>query len=446
MGRIFGTDGARGVANEKLDIRLAAQIAMAAATILRRRLGRAPTILMGRDTRISGPMLQNAMAAGFTSAGADVVLLGVVPTPAVAYLVTATQADAGVMLSASHNPYEYNGIKFFGAEGYKLSDEDEAEIEAMVLDGAEPYWTAPPDAIGTTRADHKLVGQYLRHLAGTVHTRLQGLRIAVDCANGSAAATAPQLLAMLGAEADIFCAQPDGRNINAGCGSTHIDQLAERVRAGGYDVGIAFDGDADRCLCVDERGEVVDGDMLIAIFAQRLREEGRLQHDAVVGTVMSNLGFFRFAQREAIAAHTAKVGDRYVLELMRREGYVLGGEQSGHIIFSEFMTTGDGQLSAIQLLERMVQTGKRLSELASVMTRYPQVLINVRVTDEAKARFLAGEVQPAIEEAARQLGEDGRILVRPSGTEPLIRVMVEGMDTDAITACAEQVAAQIRAL
>lgn len=444
MGRLFGTDGVRGVANRDLSVRLALEVAEAAGMILKREKGAKPVFVVGRDTRISSAMLESAMVAGLCAVGADVLLLGVTPTPAVAYLVKALGADAGVMLTASHNPYEFNGIKIFNSQGFKLSDADEEKIEAIVLDHAEPIEYASGGDIGRVTDEQYKIGLYTQHLRSTVGGGFAGLRVALDCANGSAGRTAAGVFTGLGAQIYILNANPDGVNINDGCGSMHVDKLADYVKANGFDLGLAFDGDADRCLAVDSEGDVIDGDVMIAIFAQRMKAEGRLPGDAVVGTVMSNLGFFRFAEQNGIQVHATKVGDRYVLEKMLAEGYHIGGEQSGHVIFLEHMTTGDGQLSGLQLLEAIAKSGKPLCELKKVMVRYPQVLKNVRVTKEQKDRLPdAKAIWQSVEACERELAGNGRVLLRPSGTEPLVRVMVEGADLAQIEEIAGRLARQI---
>lgn len=428
MGRLFGTDGARGVANTEISCTLAMDIGRAAAMVVARdRAVKRPVFLLGHDTRISHDMLCSAIAAGLCSVGADVVTLGTVPTPAVAYLVANSDADAAIMLSASHNPYEFNGIKIFGADGFKLTDEEEEEIEAIVLDHAMEYDLQSNAGLGVIRSGEQLVERYIDHIVSSVQGELSGIKIAADCANGSASATAAKIFDRLGAQVTILNDQPDGVNINENCGSTHIAALGEYVRKNGYDAGVAFDGDADRCLAVDENGELVDGDKLIAIFAQRMKQEGRLANDTAVVTVMSNIGFFKFAEQAGIHVEKTGVGDRYVLQNMLENGHLLGGEQSGHIILREYMTTGDGQLTAVQLLDAMKKDGRPLSQIASLMRVYPQVLLNVR-GDREKLKTLKGD--PALEKRQQELEQlmqgNGRILVRPSGTEPVVRIMVEG--------------------
>lgn len=434
MGRIFGTDGARGVANTEISCTLAMDIGRAAAMVVARdHHKRKPVFLVGHDTRISHDMLESAIAAGLCSVGADVVTLGTVPTPAVAYLVANSDADAAIMLSASHNPYEFNGIKIFGSEGFKLTDEEEMEIEEIVLDHVLPYDLKWNDELGVIRSGETLVERYIDHIVSTVKGDLSGIRVAADCANGSASATAAKIFAKLGADVTILNDKPNGININDNCGSTHIDVLGKYVRENGFDLGVAFDGDADRCLAVDENGELVDGDKLIAIFASQMKQEGRLANDTAVVTVMSNMGFFKFAEQAGIHVEKTGVGDRYVLQNMLEHGHSIGGEQSGHIIFREFMTTGDGQLTAVQLLWAMKKSGKKLSELAQLMQVYPQVILNVRADKEMKRMVKLDE---GVLKRQRQLEEgmngNGRILVRPSGTEPVIRIMVEGLDREAI--------------
>ena len=434
MGRIFGTDGARGVANTEISCTLAMDIGRAAAMVVARdHHKRKPVFLVGHDTRISHDMLESAIAAGLCSVGADVVTLGTVPTPAVAYLVANSDADAAIMLSASHNPYEFNGIKIFGAEGFKLTDEEEMEIEEIVLDHVLPYDLKWNDELGVIRSGETLVEQYIDHIVSTVEGDLSGIRVAADCANGSASATAAKIFAKLGADVTILNDKPNGVNINDNCGSTHIDVLGKYVRENGFDLGVAFDGDADRCLAVDENGELVDGDKLIAIFASQLKQEGKLATNTAVVTVMSNMGFFKFAEQAGIHVEKTSVGDRYVLQNMLEHGHCIGGEQSGHIIFREFMTTGDGQLTAVQLLRAIKKSGKKLSELAQLMQVYPQVILNVRADKEMKRMV---KVDEGVLKRQQQLEEgmngNGRILVRPSGTEPVIRIMVEGLDREAI--------------
>lgn len=447
MARLFGTDGVRGLANTELGCELCVKLGRAAAYVLTKHTHHRPKILIGRDTRLSGEMLQAALCAGLCSFGADVHLLDVVPTPAVAYLVGHYQADAGIMISASHNPAEYNGIKIFNTSGYKIPDEYEQEIEALVLDDAEDIALAAGDQVGTVHRCEQATEDYVNHLIAAASTRLDGLRVLIDCANGSASATAHRIFPALGVDADIIFNQPDGVNINRDCGSMHIDALAQRVKGAGYDLGIAFDGDSDRILTCDGDGNIVDGDMLMAAFACYMKAQGTLVNDTLVVTVMSNLGLVRCAQQNGIKIETTKVGDRFVLECMLQNGYTLGGEQSGHLIFRQYATTGDGQLSAVLLLAMMKQTGKSLRELASVMTVYPQVMENVTVGKTAKGMLGSDkDIARLIQEWEHKLGDNGRILVRPSGTEPLVRVMAEGKDLALITRCVKQIADAVRAL
>ena len=446
MGRIFGTDGARGVANTEISCTLAMDIARAAAMVVsQKKHKKHPTFLVGSDTRISRHMLIGAISAGLCSVGANVITLGVVPTPAVAYLVKEMEADGAVMLSASHNSFEFNGIKIFGSDGFKLTDEEEFAIEEIVLDHVLPFDVKWNDHIGTITEDFEAVNKYIDHIVATVGgADLSGMKVLVDCANGSASATAAKMFEKLHADVDIINAEPNGININDNCGSTHIKELGRQVKEGSYDLGVAFDGDADRCLAVDCDGNLVDGDQLIAMFALFLRERGELLNNCAVVTVMSNMGFFRFCKENDIKAEITKVGDRYVLENMREHGYRIGGEQSGHIIFQQHMTTGDGQLTAVQLLNLLKVKNLSLKEAASVMQVYPQVLVNVRADKEMKKRLNVDEgVQKELKKWEQILGDNGRILLRPSGTEPLIRVMVEGKDESLINDAANAIAQSI---
>ncbi len=441
MGRLFGTDGVRGIANTELSCERALEIGRAAATVLADGCRRRPVFVIGCDTRASSEMLDCALTAGLCSVGADVIRLGVIPTPAVAYLVVKYKADAGIMISASHNPAEFNGIKIFSGNGYKLPDMLEEQIEAIVLDKHPMPEPITGGALGRVTYTSDAVKDYIKHVKSNVHHSLEGLEIAIDCANGSASATAERLFTELGAKVHMLNDKPDGVNINKNCGSTHLEGLAEYVVENKLDCGIAFDGDADRCLCIDEKGEQVDGDMIMAICALDLKKRGKLNGNTVVGTIMTNFGFGKFCEENGIRFIATKVGDRYVLEEMLLEDYSFGGEQSGHIIFRDFTTTGDGQMTATQLLCHMRCEKKPLSELASVMKRYPQVMINLKISAAGKIAFYTDrDVNDKIEEAKATLGSTGRIVVRPSGTEPLIRVMVEGMDEDEITRIAEDVA------
>lgn len=444
MGRLFGTDGVRGIANDELTCELALSIGRATAVILKNKEGRAPSVIVGCDTRISSDMLASAIMAGLCSMGANALYLGVTATPAVAHLVKKNKADAGIMISASHNPSEYNGIKIFSADGFKLPDALEDRIETMIL-MPDKYLGHTVKETGRVIYSSEALNDYTEHIISASGTELSGLKIAIDCSNGSASRTAPAIFKALGAEVSVLSAEPDGYNINRDCGSTHIEALCNYVVKNGLDAGFAFDGDADRCLCVDENGNVVDGDFILAICSLDLKKRGLLKNDTVVGTVMTNFGFTKFCRENGINFIPTKVGDRYVLEEMLVGDYKLGGEQSGHIIFRDFATTGDGQLTAVQVLSLMKRSGETLSALASVMQRSPQVLINLTVDAESKLRFYTdSDIQNAVSEAEKLLGEDGRIVVRPSGTEPMIRVMTEGSDKELITKCAEKVASVIK--
>ncbi len=444
MGRLFGTDGARGVANSEISCELAMNIGKAAAMVLTEGTHK-PRVLIGKDTRISGDMLESAIASGLCSVGADVMTLGVVPTPAVAYLVKRYNYDAAVMISASHNPCEYNGIKIFKSDGYKLPDEIEEKIEAIILDEAAKPPVMLGKDVGRITVCENTVHDYIEHLERTVDCDFSGMKIALDCANGSASVSAEKLFTDLKADCTVLSASPDGVNINKDCGSTHIEALQKAVVENGLIAGFAFDGDADRMLAVDENGEVVDGDKIIAICATYMKEENKLKKDTAVVTVMTNMGFNKYCDKAGIKYVATKVGDRYVLENMLKNGYSIGGEQSGHVIFLDYATTGDGQLTALQVLRIMKKTGKKLSELASCMTVYPQTMINVRVSKMGKARFADDEeVANAIAQAEKQLGDTGRVLVRVSGTEPLVRVMLEGENKKQIETLAKEIAEVIK--
>lgn len=441
MGRLFGTDGVRGIANSNLTCELAMKLGRAAAMVLSNNSRRRPLFVIGMDTRISSEMLSASLTAGLCSVGADVMLLGVVPTPAVAYLIGKYKADAGIMISASHNSSEYNGIKMFSGDGYKLPDVLEEEIESIVIDDTKEFHPVEGAEVGKVTRAENAVKYYVEHLTSTVPNSLEGIKIAVDCANGSASMTARHLIEQLGAEATILFSEPDGININENCGSTHLENLSKYVVENKMDIGIAFDGDADRCLCVDENGEVIDGDQIMAMCAIDMKERGKLAKATAIGTVMTNLGFIKFCEANDIHFIATKVGDRYVLEEMLLEEYNFGGEQSGHIIFRDFATTGDGELTAIQVLSLIKRSGKKVSELAKVMNKYPQVSINVKVSQEGKVQFYTNDsVKKAIEDAKQKLVDKGRIVVRPSGTEPKIRVMVECFDDKLMHEVAEKVA------
>jgi len=453
MGRLFGTDGVRGVANGELTAELAVDLSVAAAHVLGEEgalegsaaHGGRPVAVVGRDTRVSGEFLEAATVAGLASAGVDVILLGVVPTPGVAYLTAALDADLGVMLSASHNPMPDNGIKFLARGGHKLDDAIETVIEQRLR---EP-WDRPTGAgVGRIQKQHQdAVERYVEHLVRTVpHPAVSAdgpIKVVVDCAHGAAFEVAPAALSAVGAEVVAVCVEPDGLNINDGCGSTHTELLQKAVVEHGADVGFALDGDADRCLAVDHEGNVVDGDQILAVLALAMRDAGTLHAGTVVATVMSNLGFVQAMRREGVGVRQTKVGDRYVLEAMKASGYSLGGEQSGHVIMSQYATTGDGVLTALHLLSRMAETGSSLAGLAGVMTRLPQVLVNVSGVDKARADedpVLAA----AVAEAEAELGDSGRVLLRPSGTEALVRVMVEAETGDQAQALADRLADVVR--
>ncbi|WP_034266035.1 phosphoglucosamine mutase [Actinospica robiniae] len=443
MARLFGTDGVRGTANREVTAELALDLSVAAAHVLAERgdfAGHRPKAVIGRDPRASGEFLEAAVAAGLASAGVDVVRLGVLPTPAVAYLAISLGADFGVMLSASHNPAPDNGIKFFARGGLKLADEVEDAIEARL---GEP-WQRPVGAgIGRITDLPDGVERYVDYLVATVPNRLDGLRLVLDTAHGAAAAAAPAALRRLGAEVVTIGDAPDGNNINHECGSTHLEALRAAVLEQGADLGVAHDGDADRILAVDHTGEVVDGDQIMAILALSLRERDALASDTVVATVMANLGFKIAMERAGLKVVQTAVGDRYVLEAMREGGFVLGGEQSGHIIMQEYATTGDGVLAGLHLLARVAESGKPLAELAAVMRKLPQVMVNVKDVDKS---LLAASVElaAAVTEAEAELGANGRVLLRPSGTEPLVRVMVEAQTQDQAEQIAHRLAEAVR--
>ncbi len=429
MGRLFGTDGVRGIANEFLTCEIALEIGRAVASVLSGTRRSHPVVAVGMDTRLSSNMLACALEAGLCSVGADVIHLGVIPTPAVAFLVGKYKANAGIMISASHNPSEYNGIKIFSDEGYKLPDALEERIESIVLDKSPVPFVASAREIGNVSYAIRAVDDYIEHLCSTTTHSLEGLKIAVDCANGAASTTARKLFEALGAEAHIMFDKPDGYNINENCGSTHTEALREYVISHELDAGIAYDGDADRFLCIDETGELIDGDMIMAILSLDMKQRGKLAANTVVGTVMTNFGFGKFCEENEIKFEATKVGDRYVLERMLQNGYSFGGEQSGHIIFRDFASTGDGQLTSIQLLSYMRRCKGKLSELGKIMHRYPQAMVNIHVSKEAKLAFYTdSRVKELIRSVEKEIGERGRLLIRPSGTEPMIRVMAEGED------------------
>jgi phosphoglucosamine mutase len=442
--RLFGTDGVRGLANGDLTPELALAVSGAAARVLvAHDATHRPVAVVGRDPRASGEMLEAAVVAGLASAGADVLRVGVLPTPAVAFLTGSYGADLGVMLSASHNPMPDNGIKLFARGGHKLPDDIEVEIETAVTVGPAARPTGA--AIGRVRDAGDAAERYLAHLLNTVPQRLDGLHVVVDCAHGAASVVAPELYRRAGARVTAIAAEPDGLNINDGVGSTHLDGLIAAVRANGADLGIAHDGDADRCLAVDASGTIVDGDQILALCALTMRDGGQLRENTVVATVMSNLGFHHAMRDAGIAVVTTAVGDRYVLEALRDQGLNLGGEQSGHVVFTDSATTGDGLLTALQVMARMVFTREPLAKLAAVVHRLPQVLVNVQVADRSVVAA-SDTVTAAVHQAEVELGEDGRIVLRASGTEQLVRVMVEAGTQEQADAIAQRVAAVVAAV
>ena len=449
MGKLFGTDGIRGVANEGLDIHLALKIGQAVGIVMREEAGRAPVVAIGKDTRLSSDMLDSAIVAGLCASGADVMVLGVVPTPAVAFITKESKADAGIMISASHNPFYDNGIKIFNGKGFKLSDELEARVEDLILSDT-PLPLLTHEKVGKVlRKNKDWVEKYIDHLSEAAECEIAGLKVFIDCSNGAASRTASALFSRFKLDLDIIKDHPNGLNINENCGSTNVDFLGRAVASGGYDIGIAFDGDADRCIIVDERGTVVDGDKIMGVIGLSMLQKGELAKNTIVATVMSNLGFHDFTKRNNISLICTAVGDRNVLEKMLEGGYALGGEQSGHVIFLKEATTGDGQLAAIKFLSELCATGKRVSELTREIPYYPQVLINlsIRGGNEAKAAIMASEaLKAAIKERETALGDRGRILVRPSGTEPLIRVMVEADEESTAQQTAEELLEVIKSL
>ena len=449
MGKLFGTDGIRGVVGENLTADLAFRTGKAIAAVLKEEKGRKPVITIGKDTRISSDMLEGALVAGLTACGCNAILLGVIPTPAVAYLTVYLHADAGIVISASHNPYEHNGIKIFGAQGYKLSDEMEEKVEDIVL-SKESLPVKTRDQIGMRlHGMRQMKSDYIDHLLSTVDCDMRGLRVLVDCANGAASATAPGLFGKLPLHADFIFDKPDGININNGCGSTHMETLCRGVVAGKYDLGIAFDGDADRCLLVDEKGHIIDGDKVLAVCGKAMRRKGSLNGNAIVATVMSNLGLHEFCRKGDFLLVCTDVGDRHVLEKMIECGYMIGGEQSGHTIFREYATTGDGELTALQFIQAYCEAGVPASELVSCCAQYPQELINVPVSavGGAKERIMADDrLWEQVRSQEEALNGEGRILVRPSGTEALIRVMVEAKTVEIAHNVAKTLAEFIKTL
>jgi len=440
MGKLFGTDGIRGIVGEDLTCKLATKVGEAAAHVLGKNEN--IKVLIGSDTRISGTMLTMAISAGLMSGGAKVIDLGIVPTPAVSYLIKEYDATIGIMISASHNPSEYNGIKIFDNNGYKLPDEKEEEIEKYLLGELE----IPKNKnIGTYEICKTALKDYTNYLATTVNNINKNLKIVIDCAYGSASTTAPLLFDALNLTPEFINKNYDGYNINKNAGSTHLEGLIEKVKETNADIGIAYDGDADRCLMVDELGNVVDGDQIMAMCALNLKQENKLTNNTLVATIMSNLGLVKMCKQNGINFVATKVGDRYVLENMLKNNYVIGGEQSGHIIFKELSNTGDGELTSIQVLNLLTKENKKLSEQASIMTKYPQVLVNVNVKDEYKKHYERDEeISNLIKETENNLNDDGRIVIRPSGTESLIRIMIEGINQEEITKDANKIAKLIK--
>ncbi|MCL2568386.1 MAG: phosphoglucosamine mutase [Oscillospiraceae bacterium] len=447
MGKLFGTDGIRGVANVDLDIHLAMKVGQAVGIVIREEKGSAPVFTIGNDTRLSGDMLESAIVAGLCASGADVMVLGVVPTPAIAFITAQSKADAGIVISASHNPFQDNGIKIFNGEGFKLSDELERRVEELVLSDS-PLPSMVCEKIGKVlRKNQDWIDKYIEHVASSAQTPIAGLKVFIDCSNGAAARTASALFSRFHLDLEIIKFHPNGVNINDKCGSTDTSFLSRAVASEGYDIGIAFDGDADRCIIIDEKGQIVDGDSIMGVCGLAMQREGRLRNNTIVATVMSNLGFHEFAAQNGISLECTAVGDRNVLERMLEGGYVLGGEQSGHLIFLDHATTGDGQLAAIQFLSVLCASGKRVSELVAEIPRYPQVLINVPVSggNAAKAAIMASEqLKAAIAEEEAALAGKGRILVRPSGTEAKIRVMVEAPTEETAQQTADRLAKLIK--
>ena len=450
MGTLFGTDGVRGIANYELTPELAFELGRAGATVLSKN-NKHTLFIVGKDTRKSGDMLDNALCAGILSVGGNVIKVGVLPTPAVAYLTRYYGADAGVVISASHNPFEYNGIKFFNGDGYKLDDLIEEKIEDIIARGINVASNITGDGIGQClREEASATDLYCDYLLTTIDKRLDGMTVALDCANGAAFQTAPKVYRALGANVHVIGNEPDGVNINRDIGSTHPEKLQKLVKEVGADVGMAYDGDADRLIVVDENGNVIDGDQTICICAKMLKDQGKLEGNRVTTTVMSNIGFHKYC-KEVIGCNVdvTQVGDRYVIESMRETGSMVGGEQSGHIIFAEYTTTGDGTLSSLQFVKAMLNSGKKASELASEIELFPQVLVNARVDNEKKKAFMHKdeirdpEIREAVKEVERKLEGEGRVLVRVSGTEPLVRVTIEGKDIDVIKEMAEDLAVLI---
>lgn len=444
MGRMFGTDGVRGIANQELTAEIAYSLGRAGAFVLTEGTHK-PKILVGMDTRISGDMLEAALVSGILSVGAEAVCVGVVPTPAVAYLTRKYNADAGVVISASHNSVEYNGIKFFNGQGYKLSDEREDRIQAVIESGFQGVPLPIGKDLGKKIVEESALEDYMEFAKSTIEVDLKGLKIALDCANGASYKSSVETFRELGAEVVVINNEPDGININENCGSTHPEELMDYVVRKGCDLGLAFDGDADRCLAVDDKGNLIDGDFIMAICGKHLKEQGKLDKNVVVVTVMSNLGLELAFKKEGISLVKTKVGDRYVLEQMSKEGYKLGGEQSGHIIFLDYNTTGDGLVTGLQIAAVLKESGKKLSELALMMKKLPQVLVNVTVSrDKMDIHEKDEEIVKEIKNIEEKLNGCGRVLIRPSGTEPLVRVMLEGENQTEIDTLAHSLAEMIQ--
>lgn len=443
MGRLFGTDGVRGIANKELTAELAYKLGRAGAFVLTEGTHK-PKILVGMDTRISGDMLESALVSGILSVGAEAVCVGIIPTPAVAYLTRKYNADAGVVISASHNPVEYNGIKFFNSNGYKLKDELEDKIQSIIENDFDGVPSPTGADLGKKVTEEAALEDYIHFAKSTIDVDLKGLKVALDCANGAAYKAAVETFRQLGAEVEVINNDPDGININKNCGSTHPEELMDYVVKKQCDLGLAFDGDADRCLAVDEKGNLIDGDFILAICGKYLKEQGKLKGNMIVTTVMANLGLDIALKREGISSIKTKVGDRYVLEEMIKEGYVLGGEQSGHIIFLNHNTTGDGLVTALQVAATVKKSGKKLSELASMLTKLPQVLVNAKVSNNMKdIHEKDEEIANEIRKIEEQLKGKGRVLIRPSGTEPLVRVMLEGENQEELDKIAHSLAKMI---
>ena len=446
MRRYFGTDGIRRIANTELSPELVYRVAKAGAYVLSKHTDKAPTILIGRDTRLSGTLIESAMVAGFLSYGANVKLLGVIPTPAVAYLTRKLKADAGVVISASHNTFEFNGIKYFSNKGMKIPDELEEEIEDVMDSGKLDELSAVKDKIGVSEIRTDLIDEYAYFFRKNFEDNIEqynnsNFKVAIDTANGATYEIANKIFSLLGINHTIINNNPDGVNINQNCGSTHLEMLKEYVIKNKMDLGIAFDGDGDRCLAIDENGEEIDGDKLLAIIGNYLKSKNKLEKDTIVATVMSNLGLNKFAEKNNYKLLQTKVGDRYVLEEMLKNGYNLGGEQSGHIILLDYNPTGDGILTSLMLIQAMLENQKTASQLASIVQKYPQVLINAKVASDKKYDYEKNqEIKEAIQKLEKEFSGNGRVLIRPSGTEPLVRVMIEGKDKKVIEEKAKNIA------